>query len=129
MSAALFYVFLKLTFEAKFSMPSWSTQTWAHAWRCAGSYPNTTRTVLSADRQISGWYCSNAHVCRVFIVTDYASRFQEAAAQIFQWLKEGKLKYRLDLVEGLQAAPTALSKLFEGSNTGKLLVKISEEPS
>jgi NADPH-dependent curcumin reductase CurA len=63
-----------------------------------------------------------------FIVRDYAPRFPEAAAQITQWLKEGKLKYRIDLVDGLHNAPTALNKLFDGTNTGKLLVKVSEEP-
>jgi NADPH-dependent curcumin reductase CurA len=64
-----------------------------------------------------------------FIVTDFASRFQEAGKQIVQWLMQGKLKYRLDMVEGLRQAPTALNRLFDGANTGKLLVKISEEPT
>lgn len=62
-----------------------------------------------------------------FIVLDYASRFPEAASAIVQWLKEGKLKYRIDMVEGLRAAPAALNRLFDGTNTGKLLVKVSEE--
>jgi NADPH-dependent curcumin reductase len=64
-----------------------------------------------------------------FIVTDFAPRFQEAGMQIAGWLMQGKLKYRLDMVEGLQQAPTALNRLFDGANTGKLLVKLSEEPS
>jgi NADPH-dependent curcumin reductase CurA len=64
-----------------------------------------------------------------FIVTDYASRFPEAAAQIVQWLKQGRLRYRLDVVEGLEHAPAALNRLFDGTNTGKLLVKVSEEPA
>ncbi len=64
-----------------------------------------------------------------FIVTDFAPRFQEAGMQILQWLMQGKLKYRLDMVEGLRQAPVALNRLFDGANTGKLLVKVSEEPS
>jgi len=64
-----------------------------------------------------------------FIVTDYASRFPEAAAKIIGWLQEGKLKYRIAMVEGLRAAPAALNKLFDGTNTGKLLVKVSDEPA
>jgi NADPH-dependent curcumin reductase CurA len=63
-----------------------------------------------------------------FLVMDYVSRFAEAAAQIVPWLIEGKLKYRLDLVDGLQQAPTALNRLFDGANTGKLLVQVSAEP-
>ena len=63
-----------------------------------------------------------------FIVTDFAGRFMEAAAKIVPWLLSGKLKYRIDTVEGLQNAPAALNKLFDGSNQGKLLVKVSDEP-
>ena len=64
-----------------------------------------------------------------FTVRDYLPRFPEAAAQITQWLKEGKLKYRIDLVEGLRNAPAALRRLFDGANKGKLLVKVSAEPA
>ena len=63
-----------------------------------------------------------------FIILDYAARFQEAAAQIVPWLMAGKLKYRIDAVDGLRNAPVALNKLFDGTNEGKLLVKVSEEP-
>jgi len=62
-----------------------------------------------------------------FIVTDYAARFPQAAQQIVQWLQQGKLKYRLDMVEGLRQAPRALNRLFDGTNKGKLLVKVSDE--
>jgi hypothetical protein len=60
-----------------------------------------------------------------FIVFDYASRYREGAAALGRWLAEGKLKYAEDVVEGLENAPTALLRLFEGKNTGKLLVKIA----
>jgi NADPH-dependent curcumin reductase CurA len=45
-----------------------------------------------------------------------------------QWIQQGKLKYRIDQVDGLREAPTALNRLFDGGNTGKLLVKVSDEP-
>ncbi|HZT39098.1 MAG TPA: NADP-dependent oxidoreductase [Bryobacteraceae bacterium] len=64
-----------------------------------------------------------------FLVLDYASRFGEAASAIVPWLKEGKLKYRIDMVEGLRAAPAALNRLFDGANIGKLLVRVSDEPA
>jgi NADPH-dependent curcumin reductase len=63
-----------------------------------------------------------------FIILDFAARFQEAAEKIVPWLLSGKLKYRTDIVDGLPDAPTALNKLFDGTNTGKLLVKVSDEP-
>lgn len=64
-----------------------------------------------------------------FLVFDFNKRYPEAAQQIIEWLMQGKLKYRIDMAEGLPAAPTTINKLFEGANTGKLLVKISEEPA
>ncbi len=64
-----------------------------------------------------------------FIVMDFLPRFPEAFMQISQWLGEGKIKYKVDVVHGLEQAPTAINRLFTGANTGKLLVQISEEPA
>lgn len=63
-----------------------------------------------------------------FIVLDYLDRVMEAMTDLGTWLFEGKLKYRVDVVGGLENAPRAVNKLFDGSNQGKLIVKISEEP-
>ena len=46
-----------------------------------------------------------------------------------QWLMEGKLKFETDMVDGLENAPTALGRLFEGANLGKLVLKVSEPPA
>ena len=59
-----------------------------------------------------------------FIVTDYMPRAMEGIVALGQWYSEGKLKYRVDIVEGLKNAPAALNKLFEGSNQGKLIVQL-----
>jgi NADPH-dependent curcumin reductase CurA len=59
-----------------------------------------------------------------FIVLDYLQRAQEAVAELIQWYMEGRLKYRVDVVEGLQNAPRTVNKLFDGSNQGKLIIKI-----
>ena len=64
-----------------------------------------------------------------FIVTDFMPRFPEAFMQISQWISEGKIKYAVDVVQGLENATTAINRLFTGANTGKLLVQISEEPA
>ena len=63
-----------------------------------------------------------------FIITDFLPRFPEAFMQISQWIGEGKIKYAVDVVQGLENATTAINRLFTGANTGKLLVQISEEP-
>lgn len=59
-----------------------------------------------------------------FIVMDYLPRAQEAFADLAKWYSEGRIKYRVDVVEGLEQAPSALNRLFEGANTGKLIIKV-----
>lgn len=63
-----------------------------------------------------------------FIVTDYLPRFPEALKDLRQWLGEGRLKYRVDVIDGLENALSGVRRLFDGSNQGKLMVKVSEEP-
>jgi NADPH-dependent curcumin reductase CurA len=63
-----------------------------------------------------------------FIVIDYLPRASEAYAQLAEWLQQGRLRHRVDLVRGLENAPAALGKLFDGSNLGKLLVQIDSDP-
>jgi NADPH-dependent curcumin reductase CurA len=63
-----------------------------------------------------------------FLVSDYFPRAGEAIPQLIGWMQSGRLKFKVDISEGLESAPRAVNKLFEGTNTGKLVVKISEEP-
>lgn len=60
------------------------------------------------------------------IVFDYALRYPEAARELAGWLATGKLKAREDVVDGLEAFPGALLKLFKGENTGKLVLRVAE---
>lgn len=62
-----------------------------------------------------------------FIVTDFAARFPEAIQQLIQWIGEGKIKNKEDIVDGLENAPKAIHKLFAGTNTGKLIIKVADE--
>jgi NADPH-dependent curcumin reductase CurA len=55
-------------------------------------------------------------------------RAEAAMAGLGRWLAEGKIQYRVDVVDGLENAAEALNRLFDGSNEGKLIVKVSEEP-
>jgi NADPH-dependent curcumin reductase CurA len=61
---------------------------------------------------------------QAFIVIDYLARAHDAYAQIAGWLEQGRLKHRVEIVRGLEHAPAALGKLFDGSNAGKLLVDV-----
>ncbi len=61
-----------------------------------------------------------------FIILDYAQRFREGATQLAMWILQGKLKYRETIVDGLENAPQALNKLFDGENFGKLMIRIAD---
>jgi NADPH-dependent curcumin reductase len=60
------------------------------------------------------------------VVFDYAARYGEAMQEMAGWMKQGKLKTREDIVEGLETFPETLLKLFKGENTGKLVLKVAE---
>jgi len=63
-----------------------------------------------------------------FVFGDYLDRIQEAVTDLGKWLAQGKIQYRVHVVKGLDKAPQAVNMLFDGSNQGKLIVKVSEEP-
>ena len=63
-----------------------------------------------------------------FLVLDYVDRFPEVAAQIAQWVGEGKIKYQVDMQQGLENAPATLQRLFSGKNRGKQLLRLADAP-
>lgn len=60
-----------------------------------------------------------------FIVLDHLDRISEAAAEISGWMREGKLEPLETVVEGFEQLPIAINMLFDGANTGKLVVHVS----
>jgi len=62
---------------------------------------------------------------RGFIVTDFASQQGDFLRDMSQWVREGKVKYREDVVDGLENAVSAFEGLLRGENFGKLIVKIA----
>ena len=63
---------------------------------------------------------------QAFNVFQFADRHDEARAQLAQWLADGTLKYREDVVDGLENAPAAFIGMLQGKNFGKLVVKVAE---
>ncbi|KAI9746003.1 MAG: hypothetical protein M1818_000684 [Claussenomyces sp. TS43310] len=64
-----------------------------------------------------------------FIVLDYASQFTAARTQLATWLRDGSLQRRETIIRGagLAAGPQALIDLYQGVNTGKLLLEVAPE--
>jgi len=77
--------------------------------------PALMRSVLSNRLTIQG-----------FIVLDFDAQAGDFLRDVGGWLRAGKLKYREDVVHGLEKAPEALIGLLQGRNFGKLLVKVAE---
>jgi NADPH-dependent curcumin reductase len=61
-----------------------------------------------------------------FVVVDYMHRADEALRALAGWLREGRLKDRVDVQHGLENAPAVLNRLFSGQNQGKQLLEIAK---
>ena len=64
-----------------------------------------------------------------YLVLDHADRFGQAIADLAVLLGEGRLRYDETIVDGLERAPGAYGKLFDGDNVGKLLVRVADHTS
>jgi NADPH-dependent curcumin reductase CurA len=62
---------------------------------------------------------------RGFIVTDFAAKQADFLRDAGEWVRGGRLKYREDIVDGLENAPSAFLGLLQGRNFGKLLVRVA----
>ncbi len=71
---------------------------------------------------------TNRLTLRGFIVSDFQDQQKEFLEMVGGWLREGRVKYREDVVEGLEKAPEALIGLLKGRNFGKLLVRVGQDP-
>jgi len=81
-------------------------------------------TEIPTGPRVQPLLVKNRILMQGFIVSDYAAKFPEAIKQLSQWLEEGKLTYSETVVEGFEQIPQAFIDLFEGKNTGKMVVKV-----
>lgn len=82
----------------------------------ATKVPSLMRAVLTKRLRIQG-----------FIVYDFASDYPEFASDMASWIADGRVKYREDIVSGIEAAPEAFIGLLKGKNFGKMVVKVGRE--
>lgn len=76
-----------------------------------------TGTILKKRMRVQGF----------IIFDDYGHRYPEFAQQMSEWFEAGKIKFREDVVEGLENAPQAFFGLLEGKNFGKLVVRVGQD--
>lgn len=80
---------------------------------------------MATDRRARRRRGDQGFVCFDFAAD--AAGWAECNASITRWHLEGRLKYHLDLQQGLENAAKAVGRRFDGTNTGKLVVQIAPE--
>jgi NADPH-dependent curcumin reductase CurA len=63
---------------------------------------------------------------RGFIVTDFANKQGDFLREASEWVRSGRVKYREDIVDGLENAPAAFLGMLQGKNFGKVLVRVAK---
>jgi NADPH-dependent curcumin reductase len=90
-----------------------------------GSISQYNATAAEMGPRLFGTFVGKRVNMRGFIVTDFAQHYGPAMRQMGDWIRSGKLKYREDIVDGIDKAPRAFIGLLRGENFGKLLVKMA----
>ncbi|MGE5089409.1 MAG: NADP-dependent oxidoreductase, partial [Candidatus Levyibacteriota bacterium] len=62
-----------------------------------------------------------------FLVFDHAERFPEALRELDGWVRAGQIRYREDILDGIEEAPGSIAGLYRGENLGKRLIRIAPE--
>ena len=87
----------------------------------------STYNVADADGPKNLWQLvAKSVTIQGFVVIDYQDRFAEGIGQLAEWVVAGELKFREEVVEGLDNILPTFLRLFDGSNQGKLVVSIPE---
>lgn len=80
--------------------------------------PGLMRQILTKRLSING-----------IIIFDHYDRYRDFQRDVSGWIADGSLKYREDIVDGLENAVEAFQGLMQGRNFGKLIVRVSEDPT
>jgi NADPH-dependent curcumin reductase len=82
-------------------------------WEPAPVGPRIERHLLVKRARVQG-----------FVVFDYAHRYPEGLRRLAEWVREGRLVYHEDILEGIECAPDAIAGLYRGENLGKRLIRL-----
>ena len=75
--------------------------------------PRVERHLLNKSARMQG-----------FLIWDYEHRYHEAVTRLSAWIRSGQLRYREEVLEGLESAPDAIAGLYRGENLGKRVIKV-----
>lgn len=60
-----------------------------------------------------------------FLIFDYTKRYPEGLQSLTEWVKAGLVRYREDILDGLELAPDSIAGLYRGENLGKRIIRIA----
>ena len=83
------------------------------SWDPAPTGPRVERRLLVNRARMQG-----------FVIFDHAAHYPAARRDLANWLRDGRLRYREDVLEGLEQAPDAIAGLYRGENLGKRLIRV-----
>ena len=63
---------------------------------------------------------------RFFVVTEFKEKWEQATRELAEWMRQGKIKYKETVLEGIENAPQGLRDVLSGKNFGKQLIKVSD---
>jgi NADPH-dependent curcumin reductase len=77
--------------------------------------PRVERHILVKRARIAG-----------LLVLDYQHRYEEAVTRLAEWVRQGRLRYRKEISEGIENCPGAIAQLYRGENLGKRLIRLRD---
>jgi len=107
-------VFLNLNFFARVAL--------------CGSISQYNVAAPEVGPRLLGLFVGRRVSMRGFIVSDFANKFAPAMLKMGEWVRSGRIKYKEDIIEGIEKAPRAFIGLLRGENFGKLQVKLGADP-
>jgi hypothetical protein len=62
-----------------------------------------------------------------FLIFDHVQRSPEALRELESWVRNGQIRYREDILDGVEQAPGSIAGLYRGENLGKRLIRIAPD--
>jgi NADPH-dependent curcumin reductase len=101
---------------------------WARVSLC-GSISQYNAASPELGPRLLGLFVGRRVSMRGFIVWDFNGKYAPAMRQMGEWVRSGRIKYKEDIVEGIENAPRAFIGLLRGDNFGKLQVRLGPDPT
>jgi NADPH-dependent curcumin reductase CurA len=86
------------------------------SWEPPPQGPRVERHVLVKRARMQG-----------FLIFDHVQRYPEALRELESWVRNGQIRYREDILDGIEQAPGSIAGLYRGENLGKRLIRVAPE--